>query len=157
MAVNVEVRPLQPGDLDELLRDLRQADYDEVLAASGEVEATVRQSPEHSIWTLVGLMDGKLACVFGLAPLDGLLGRRGAPWMLGTHELDRHPGVLMRRCRGYVTGMLTHYPHLLNFVDARNARSIRWLKRLGFTIHPAIPYGAAQLPFHLFEMKANHV
>ncbi|CAB4149598.1 hypothetical protein UFOVP555_12 [uncultured Caudovirales phage] len=157
MADKVEVRFLAPGDIEAVIAGLRQADYDEVLASSGDVERTVRESPACSNWTLTFLVDGEIACVMGLAPIDGLLGTRAAPWMLGTDVLDRHPGALMKTCPRYIAGMLSSYPHLLNFVDARNTRSIRWLKRLGFKILPAVPYGAAQLPFHLFEMKATHV
>lgn len=154
MADKVEVRFIQPGDIEAILAGLRQADYDEALAGLGDVAQAVLGSPKQSNWTLTFLVNGELACVMGLAPLDGMLGRRGVPWMLGTDVVDRHPGALMKTCPRYIAGMLTQYPHLLNFVDARNTKSIRWLRRLGFTIHPAQPYGVAQLPFHLFEMRA---
>lgn len=153
MAVEVEVRPLRAGDVEALLEGMRQADREEVTAASGSVEHALLEGVRNSNWVQAATIDGGLACIFGCAPLDGLLGRRGVPWMLGTDLLDRHPSALMRHCRGYVAGMTDTYPHLLNFVDARNTRSIRWLKRLGFTVHPATPYGVQQLPFHLFEMK----
>lgn len=143
--------------MEAVLAGLRQADRDEVLASAGDVERTVLESPKHSNWTLTFLVNGEIACVMGLAPLDGLLGTRGVPWLLGTDVLDRHPGALMKTCPRYIAGMLGSYPHLLNFVDARNTRSIRWLKRLGFKIYPAVPYGVSQLPFHLFEMKASYV
>lgn len=153
MAAKIEIRFLRDGDLEALLANIRPADRDEVMASSGKLEETLVESVRTSNWVVVGLADDELACIFGLAPIDGLLGRRAAPWMLGTPVLDKHPGALMKRCRRYVDGMLHTYPHLLNFVDARNKRSIRWLKHLGFTIHPPVPYGAQQLPFHLFEMK----
>jgi hypothetical protein len=157
LADKVEVRFLQPGDMEAILANLRQADYDEILASSGDVERAVLDSPGHSVWSLAFWVNDELACVVGLAPLDGLLGRRAAPWMMGTDVVDRHPGALMKATPRYIAGMLSTYPHLLNFVDARNTRNIRWLKRLGFKILPAVPYGAAQLPFHLFEMKASYV
>lgn len=153
MAVEVEIRPLREGDIASLLAGMRRADREEVEAASGDVEGSLVDGVCESNWVLAGTVDGELACIFGLVPLNGLLGRRGVPWMLGTDLLDKHPGALMKRCRGYVALMLRTYPHLLNFVDARNTRSIRWLKRLGFTLHPAAPYGAQQRPFHLFELK----
>lgn len=154
MAAKIELRFAREGDAELLLANMRQADYNEVMAAVGEVENTVHESIVCSNWTIAATADGELLCLFGLAPIDGLLGRRAAPWLLGTNLLDRYPGALMKHCRRYVAGMLHTYPHLLNFVDARNRRSIRWLRELGFTIHPAVPYGPQQLPFHLFEMKA---
>jgi hypothetical protein len=30
---------------------------------------------------------------------------------------------------------------------------VRWLRRLGFTLHEAVPYGALGEPFHPFEMR----
>lgn len=154
MAVEVVVRPLRTGDLDALLAGLRQADRDEVIAASGDdIASVLRDSVRSSTMVWVAEIGGELACIFGCAPLDGLLGTRAAPWMLGTDVLDRHPSALMKRCRGYVADMIRQYPHLLNFVDVRNVRSIRWLKRLGFTFYDAMPYGKAGLPFHLFEMR----
>ena len=45
--------------------------------------------------------------------------------MLGTPVIDKHPSVLVRASVWYRDVMLGQYPHLLNFVDARNTRSIR--------------------------------
>jgi hypothetical protein len=45
------------------------------------------------------------------------------------------------------------FPEMRNYVDARHARSIRWLKWLGFTIEEARPMGFAGLPFHPFGMR----
>lgn len=157
MAVKVTVRPVQPGDCEILAAGLRQADYDEVLAASGQDPLTVLlESVALTPKVQAALFDGRLACIFGMAPL-GLLGDTGAPWMLGTSEIDRHPSALMRHCIPYIAEMLVDRPHLINFVDARNVRSIRWLKRLGFEFHPAQPYGVAGLPFHRFEMRLENV
>jgi len=78
----------------------------------------------------------------------------GSPWMLGTPELDRHSRVLVRRTPEYIGRMLNAFPHLVNFVHAKNTTSVRWLRRLGFTLHDARPYGALGEPFHFFEMRA---
>jgi hypothetical protein len=50
--------------------------------------------------------------------------------------------------------MLQVFPHLINFVHAENRTSVRWLRRLGFTVHPVMPYGRLGEPFHPFEMRA---
>ena len=49
------------------------------------------------------------------------------------------------------------FPYLFNFVDARNMKSIRWLKHLGYAVGPPVPFGVAGLPFHPFSMGACHV
>lgn len=151
--VEVTVVATEDWHIAALVADMREADIDEVTASvGGDLGRIVRASVDASVGPRTALIDGEVACIFGVAPLGGMLGSTGAPWMLGTRLLDRHPGALMRHCRRYVAEMLALYPRLINFVDARNVRSIRWLKRLGFTFHPAAPYGVAGLPFHRFEM-----
>lgn len=152
--VEVTIRPVRPGDAERLAAHLRAPDVDEIVAARGhrDLAATVAQSVRVSSLCWAAEFDGQLACLFGMAPID-LLGNRGAPWLLGTPLLDRHPSVLMRHCRDYIGEMLAARSHLLNYVDARNTRSIRWLRRLKFTIHEARPYGAEGRPFHLFELE----
>ena len=122
-------------------------------AAAGSVEWALVESVKASVVLYAVDINGELACLFGCAPINGMLGLRAAPWLLGTDVLDRHPSALMRHTAPYLAQMQRRYPHLLNYVDARNTRSIRWLKRLGFVIHPARPFGVAQLPFHYFEMR----
>ena len=153
MAVDVEFRYPTGEDIAQLEANLRRPDQDEVRASAGTLTGAVRASVQHSVWSLAVIINGELGCIFGLAPIDGLLGSRAAPWMLGTPVIDRHPRVLMGHCRPYVAHMAACYPHLLNFVDERNTRSKRWLKAMGFTLHPAQPYGAQQRPFHYFEMR----
>jgi hypothetical protein len=49
--------------------------------------------------------------------------------------------------------MLEVFPHLFNLVDARNKKSIRWLKRAGFLVHEPIVHGPHDMLFHPFEIK----
>jgi len=152
--VEVVIRPPRAGDLVVLREKMRQADRDELAASTLDPLQTVLEtSVRDSSMAWSAEIDGNLACIFGCAAIGSMLSRKGAPWMLGTDTLDRHPVILMKTCRGYITHMHETFPHLLNYVDARNVRSVRWLTRLGFTIHPAQPYGHAGLPFHLFEMR----
>jgi hypothetical protein len=53
--------------------------------------------------------------------------------------------------------MLSLFPVLENMVDARNTKSIKWLKRLGFTFGPPLPHPHSGLPFYPFEMRQDHV
>ena len=149
--MEVDFRPVREGDIEALLADMRQCDRDEVLAASGDVEDAVAESVRMSETLNVLTLDGALACMFGLVALPEVSPESAAPWMLGTAVLDRRPSVLVRHGLHYVEAMNARYPHLMNYVDARNTRSIRWLKRMGFMFHPAEPYGVAGLPFHLFQ------
>lgn len=149
------VMVLAPCDHDmQLLADgMRERDVDEIAAASGrDPLSSIRRSVDASVWSRAFFLDKRLMCIAGLALFDN--GRLAAPWALSTSALDEHPREFITHSRGVVSDMLAIHPHLFNFVDARNTRSIRWLRRVGFTIHPATPYGVSGLPFHPFEMRA---
>jgi hypothetical protein len=151
---DVVVRPVEPGDVLQLYRNMRQADIDEVKASGGEsVLVAIADSVAVSSLCWAVDIDDSLCCMFGCAPIGGLLSRSAAPWMLATDVLDKHPLALMKTCRGYLSHMYSTYPHLLNYVDARNVKSVRWLRRIGFTILPAEPHGPLGMPFHKFEMR----
>jgi len=151
------VRPLQPGDIAFVAEHMREADREEVVALRGPVDDMNEVLSGYVLlstaaWTVVGRDRAPIGIV-GISPLS-LLGGRGCPWMLGTDQIFRNPGTLVREGRRYVGYMLRYFPHLVNYVDARNTDSVRWLRHLGFTVHEPAPHGAAKLPFHRFEMKA---
>lgn len=152
----VLIRELQPGDTDALLADLRPADRDELeaLIGPGQEADMLARSVNESLACWVLEVNGGVAAIFGVAPVT-LLGGQGLPWMLGTSLIERFPGAFIRRCRPYIARMLGICPELVNAVDARNVKSIAWLKRMGFTVLPAQPMGVAGLPFHPFFMTAN--
>ncbi len=94
-------------------------------------------------------------CMFGVTPMD-ILGGIGSPWLLGTNEVGKHAKTFMRLNREYVPKMLELFPDLVNWVDARHAVAIRWLKWLGFQFDPEpVPYGVWKMPFYRFHMEKN--
>lgn len=155
---DVLIRETEPGDVDELIANLRDCDRLEVEASAGRhrVERAIRLGVRCSFGTMTSLVDGRVANMFGVTPLDFVQGR-GSPWMLATPVFDVHPRAVIRLCRTYIPPMLALFPHLINHVDARNTRSIAWLTWLGFEIHAPEPFGPYGVPFHKFEMKADHV
>lgn len=155
MARVAERAPL-PGDVDALLADLRPADRDEVDAmfGPGHLREVIEEGIARSMpwcWTLT--IDGRVLCIGGVAPVN-MLGGEGAPWMLATQLIERNRGVLMREGRIYIARMLAVFPHLVNAVDARNAKAIAWLRRVGFTLLDPIPIGPENMPFHPFLLDA---
>jgi len=97
--------------------------------------------------------DGEVIALFGVAgaSLLGEHGPVGSPWLLGSDKLDRHAKTLVRAGKKYVGLIHEKYPYLANYVDKRNTISKRWLRRLGFTIHPPIPRGPMGMMFHRFD------
>ncbi|MBT9467217.1 MAG: hypothetical protein IV113_24630 [Hydrogenophaga sp.] len=102
------------------------------------------------------LVNGEVAAIFGLVPLSMTAGT-GAPWLLGTDLVTEHRRALMREVPPYIAAMLRAYPHLKNLVHADNDFAVRWLRRAGFLLHDPKPHPVTGAPFHLFEMRADHV
>jgi hypothetical protein len=147
-----------PATLEHAFRvaeEMRECDRQEIRAASGSSPGVaLLQSMQASAWKFAAVdEDGLAFAIFGLSEsLPGI----GSPWMLATDRFHQHERWALRATRGIVEDMQRRYPLLLNYVDARNARSIRWLKWAGFQIHPAMPFGVEGRPFHLFT-KVSHV
>lgn len=131
-----------------LASTMRQEDRTEVWAAAGHTPAQALQNAlaaSAEAWT--GLADGKVLCMFGVAKLS-ILGDMASPWMLSSEELPRHARAFLRVSRVVVARWRERYPHLVNFTDSRYKTAVRWLSWLGFTIHPAEPFGPDRVPFH---------
>jgi hypothetical protein len=111
----------------------------------------IRRSYERSAAKWTGTVDGVPACILGVEIVSKLT-LTGRPWLLGTGAVEDHALPFLRRSRFCLDAMLAIAPELENYVDARNAVSIAWLRWLGFSIDPAEPYGALGRPFHRFHM-----
>lgn len=137
----------------EISQDIRREDEQECWAAVGRPPFEVIEisfDVSEVAWT--GIYGGKPVCIFGIAPLNPLLGI-GQPWMMGTRHLEDCQFIFLKRSRyEVIPQMLERYPYLENHVDARNRVAIRWLSWLGFRIFPAIPFGVLGMPFHPFRM-----
>lgn len=148
----LEIRPTQPRDAELLGAEMRASDAAEVRACGREPLESARRGVAQSMFCWSAFEGEQLVCIFGCAPLS-VVGGIGSPWMLGTPLLRRHERVLVRVTPRYIGTMLKAFPHLVNYVHTDNATSVRWLKRLGFTLQEAAPFGALGEAFHRFEMK----
>lgn len=142
MKPTVATRDTIQADLSFLAKNLRKADVDELQAGHGmtpeqALEVGRKQSsvmktmfrlrPEDNKWWPIA--------AFGVVPdLDAVkLGTKaGAVWLVGTPEIFKAPKDFHRQCRKWVKKFHETYETLWNWVDARNARHVAWLMRLGF-------------------------
>lgn len=153
----IDARAITDTDIFMLNQHLRACDRQELVASSGaDIHKTLRDSVALSTHSRAFFRHGSLLCLMGVVPIAALSGV-GCPWLLGTTALVHCPRDLVRTAPPYIAAMLAAYPRLINYVDARNTQSIRWLKRLGFVFAPAIPYGASGLPFFPFELRISCV
>ncbi len=130
---------------------LRAADVEEIRAASGLApDEALRRSFAFSthVWVVRDLSERPIA-LWGVGPLS-LVAGRGCPWLLAADAFEALGTDVARLSRPLLAGMRDHYPHLENRVDARHAKSVRWLSWLGFAIEPATPWGVEGRPFHRF-------
>jgi hypothetical protein len=150
-AADFGVRRATPADAVDLAPRLRRADVDEVWAASGSgPNDALLRAVEAGSWA--GTVDGEVEAIFGTHPMT-LLGDVGCIYLLGSDAIERHARPFLRMSRRYVQAVRQDYGVLMNWVDARNAASVRWLRWLGFAIMSPAPFGPFGLPFHRFEMR----
>ena len=133
---------------------IREADRREVFASHHitDMEKCLVNSLEmsHEAWAWV--IDGVPVAAFGVTA-GCYLTRTGTPWLLASDEIYDHIYDFLKTSKIIVEYWSNNWDVLSNYVDARNIISIKWLKFLGFMIHPARPYGLEYLPFHKFDIK----
>lgn len=148
----VRYREAALSDIVDLVPRLRQSDIDECEALFGNgsvLEATLHGlTPEGAAF--VAVHAGETIAVFGVCPGDeeGV----GTPWLIGSEALDRCARELVSEARSTLAIWQRFYPILRNVVDARNKKSIRWLKHLGFTVRDPKPLGLSGELFHEFDL-----
>lgn len=150
------VRKATVEDAYALQGRLRKQDYDEVWAAHGHNpdDVLVACAQFSSILWCVEIRD-KVAAVFGVAPSVSEKGV-GQPWLLGADAINIAPKEFIRWPKEILPVMHSLFPVLKNRVDARNATSIGWLRRVGFTIEATPePYGPFTVPFYVFYKEDN--
>lgn len=137
----------------EMAGKLRRADVEE-LKAVGKHNATkaLIDSLDISVSAWTGIYDGKPAFIFGVADCPNHE-KVGIPWMMGTPALDKCAKEFIKINPKYINYMRKRYNILINFVDVRNKRAIRWLEWLGFEMSDPKPYGVNNMPFMQFYMK----
>lgn len=154
----IEVRDVRAGDALALAGALRAADRAE-LDALGSTDhlAAIERSVRASFMCATATADGEIMCMLGVAPASMLSLAEGLPWLLGTDLITRNRGALVRRTGPYITAMLDLFPRLTNHVHADNAIAVRWLRRAGFTLHPAVRMTSTGALFYPFSMERPNV
>ena len=139
--------------VEEIARNMRQADIDEVWASSNctPLEALM-DSWKLSEFTTVLTVDGEACVMLGLVVRDMLSGH-GIPWLLGTDNALKHKKKFFTESPEVINQMLNICPRLHNYVHSKNKLSKRWLKWIGFTICEPEPYGCEQELFHKFYIE----
>jgi hypothetical protein len=142
-----------PGENEmlDMVKYVRKADYIECIRSKGNFEKALLHSVAKAkkCWSV--RVDGELICIFGVCDVS-LLGNIGAPWMISTYALEKHPIKFAIHTRDYVDEMKKGYTKLMNYVDVENKLAKKWLKWSGFTLLDPVTHGVSGAYFHPFEM-----
>lgn len=133
---------------------VRSADAAEVLASGGyspreALDAGLKLS-EMARTVFIG---DEALCMFGVV----VSGDWAIPWLLTTDAVDRNPLAFWRASKVILAELCALYPLMLQQVDARYTQALSWVRRLGFDVAPAEPFGRAGLPFHRITLGVSNV
>jgi hypothetical protein len=124
-----KILPATEENAREIFFCLREEDQFEINCLGLSPEAAMRSVlADSDAW--VGVAGGKVACVFGALPQDGLAPAR--VWLLTTPLVEEHVVAFARASREVVDVLLRKHGGLEGWVLERNERSARWLAWLGF-------------------------
>lgn len=146
----IEVHPTKPEDALLMAPRMRQADIDEVRAASGlEPLEGLQRGIEASVECYTAWIGNSPIAIFGISETDNK--SIGCVWMLGTDIIKEHRIEFLRKSIEWRDEFQNTYSVLFNNIDARNTVHIKWLQWLGFTFINHFPeYGAELRPFYQF-------
>lgn len=128
------LREAMPGDTWLMLPNVRQADIDELAAMGATPEQCLRLGIQKSERATTIFLYGEPAGIAGIIDY----GEYRLPWGVFTEAIERHPIPFLRASRAWMRGV---NGLLLNYVDARQEPTIRWLQWLGFAVDEPVPYG----------------
>jgi GNAT superfamily N-acetyltransferase len=143
------IRPLEFDRIVPVAANLCAADMAELDAAGIEdAKAMLLDAVPHCCWAKEARWNDQSVAIFGVRPLEGR--DVGVPWMLTTKHMEaaERAAVAMAAMRA-VRQMRIEFPRLMNLVHAQNARAIRFIQALGFTVDDApLGRGGAFRRFH---------
>ncbi len=147
---NSEIIEAERWHMLSITDSLRQADQDEIRAASGlgpDMGLIDSWCKSFKTWAIIH--GGEVAAVIGLVRCVSVgVYDTGIPWMLGTDLMDEVKIFFTRQSKRFIRNeMLSEVGHLINYVDVRNKKAVGWLDYCGFELRGPIPFGPDKLPF----------
>ncbi len=152
---NVIVRRSRLGDINILAKCLRNSDIDEIWASHHiKPYSALYDGWKKSVLCLTVVYKDVPVAMFGIHA-DDLIGRKATVWFLASDGLDEMRVSFIKQSKKFINMMLGFYPYLENYVDARNIKSIQWLRFCGAKIEEASKFGKEELPFHYFYFQRD--
>lgn len=120
-----------------------RAELRSMIASSPHIKMTERESQSLDACLLisdgvyVGLVDGKIACVWGLVP-PTLLSTQAYLWLYTSSLVEEHKFLFVRNSQRWIESALEEYPNIVGFCHSDNASAKRWIKWLGGEFAPSV-------------------
>lgn len=126
------ISPVTAEDVEFIASRLRAADIAELKAASETTSPleTIQRALIHSDESFVYCNGDTPIAIGGVVHRTELDG--GAPWLLGTEEIFKHPRTLLKASTKKINEWLSKYKFLTIAVHVENKQSIQFIEHLGF-------------------------
>lgn len=125
-------RPIE-SDIEYLSENIRNADRLEVEAFGVTVDSIMKISFNcKDADNYTALYDGVPMAMFGTHK-ESSIGVTATIWMLGTKDVGKCPRELITKAREVISNGLLENIELMNYIDCRYKKTLRWLKHLGFS------------------------
>jgi len=114
-------------------------------------EDILRDCMYRSVEVRAGLVDGEVACMWGLIP-PTILSDTAWLWLLTTDIIAEHKFLFIRHSQRYIEEALKEYPNIIGDVMIDNRPAQRWLKWLGAEFKEPV---GKRIPFVIKAKKLN--
>lgn len=126
----------------DTLRKREKKVFDETNAAK-----LIKQIFYDSKYVFAGLIDGKVACVWGIIA-STLINNHATVWLLTTHLVEEHPFIFVRHSQIALEMLEKEFSTVCAYVVTDFKMSIKWLTWLGFS-----RYKTSDDSIYYFEKK----
>lgn len=146
--------PVRDHHADILNQNIQEAQRQELMASHllSPIEAVLWGRELSAECYTVLDEDRDMIGIAGIIPGTVLSGS-ASPWLLTTNKAMKYPREIVILTRKAVREWNKDYSYLINFIDARYDRAVKWAKAVGFTVNDPSPYGPMGMPFHKIEMR----
>ena len=147
-------RDAEYGDGYALAPNLREADKNEMKAATGQVgpsslEAGIKDS-EHCWVMEVG---DEPAALYGYRESES---NSAYIWLMGSDVIQDVRWQFLRESKNVIKRLLKTYDSLWSLADVRNTKHQEWYEWLGFKVNGQVKAGPYGNEFNLIELKRDN-
>jgi len=91
--------------------------------------------------------------IFGLVPHPNIMSSTAVLWFVATEEAESNKMMFLKASIDSMEKIkASGFSRIWNYVDAKNTKSVKWLKYLGFKLSPTV-YSINGNPFYHFSME----